>query len=463
LISINARDASAALDRRMTHDPLHHALLTARAPRYTSYPTADRFSPEIGPEQYDGWLRAIPSGTALSLYVHVPYCRRLCWFCACRTQGARSDAPLDHYLDHLQQEISLLRARLPDDITINALHLGGGTPTILSADRLDRLGAMLRAAFPLTAATRISVEIDPCDCDDARLDALIRLGMNRASIGVQDFDPSVQAAIGRTQSADMTVQMVNGLRALGVTSINMDLLYGLPHQTGRRLARTLRTVLAMQPDRIALFGYAHVPWMARRQALIPEDALPSAQERLDLSDLAREILLNYDYAAIGIDHFAKPDDSLAQASLNGTLRRNFQGYTTDRNPILLGIGPSAISRLPQGYAQNTAATAPWQVAVAAGRLPTARGVQMTPADHIIAAVIEGLMCYGRADLPAIAQDSALADLCVARAQVALQRFPGVGVLQDGVLTLNDLRFSRLVAQVFDTGATNEPRRYSQAS
>jgi len=456
-------DKVQGLGWRMTYDPLHNALLTARAPRYTSYPTADRFSDAVGPDRHLDWLQQIPAGTALSLYVHVPYCRRLCWFCACRTQGARSDAPLDHYLDHLQQEIALIRNALPHDVTINALHLGGGTPTILSADRMDRLGTMLRDAFPLTGATRISVEIDPCDCDDARLDALVRLGMNRASIGVQDFDPSVQAAIGRKQPAELTARMVAGLRERGVNSINMDLLYGLPHQTGQRLARTLRSVLAMDPDRIALFGYAHVPWMARRQALIPEEALPSAQERLDLSDLARDVLLASDYLPVGIDHFAKEDDSLAQASLNGTLRRNFQGYTTDCNPVLVGIGPSAISRMPQGYVQNIAATASWQMAVASGRLPVARGVAMTPLDHLVADIIEALMCYGRVDLPALAKDAGLAALCINRAGLALQRYPGAGILQDGVLTLHDLRFARLVAQVFDTGAAVEQRRYSQAS
>ncbi|MDN5567298.1 MAG: oxygen-independent coproporphyrinogen III oxidase [Paracoccus sp. (in: a-proteobacteria)] len=447
----------------MTHDPLHTALLNARAPRYTSYPPADRFSDMVGPDTHQGWLRAIPSGSTLSLYVHVPYCRRLCWFCACRTQGARSDAPLDHYLDHLEREIAMIRARLPDRIAISALHLGGGTPTILSPDRLNRLGAMLRGVFPMDAATRVSVEIDPCDCDDARLDALMGLGMNRASIGVQDFDASVQADIGRQQSAERTADMVQGLRARGVTSVNMDLLYGLPHQTGRRLARTLRTVLAMQPDRIALYGYAHVPWVARRQALIPEDALPTAQERLDLSDLARDILLASDYDAVGIDHFARQGDSLAQASREGRLRRNFQGYTTDQNPILLGIGPSAISRLPQGYVQNIAATAEWQQAVVQGRLPAARGVQMTPQDHTIAAVIEALMCYGRADLSALAGDASLAAFCLERAKAALARYPGAGQLQGDVLTLADLRFARLVAQVFDTGGDGPQRRYSQAS
>ncbi|WP_108502739.1 oxygen-independent coproporphyrinogen III oxidase [Paracoccus indicus] len=451
----------------MTHDPLHHALLNARAPRYTSYPPADRFTDLVGSDTHQGWLRAIPPGSTLSLYVHVPYCRRLCWFCACRTQGARGDAPLDHYLDHLDHEIAMIRAVLPDDITIGALHLGGGTPTILSPDRLNRLGAMLHAAFPIDAATRVSVEIDPCDCDDARLDALMGMGMNRASIGVQDFDPSVQAAIGRKQSAEGTARMVQGLRARGVNSVNMDLLYGLPHQNGRRLARTLQTVLRMQPDRIALYGYAHVPWMARRQALIPEDALPTAQERLDLSDLARDILLAHDYEPVGIDHFALPDDSLAQASREGRLRRNFQGYTTDQSPILLGIGPSAISRLPQGYVQNITATADWQRAVAQGRLPTARGVRMTLQDHVIAAVIEALMCYGRADLPALASDASLAELCLERAGAALRRYPGAGRLQNGVLSLADLRFARLVAQVFDTGVgprhDADQRRYSQAS
>lgn len=447
----------------MTHDPLHHALLTARAPRYTSYPPADRFTDLVGPDTHRDWLRAIPPGSRLSLYVHVPYCRRLCWFCACRTQGAGSDGPLDRYLDHLGHEIAMIRALLPEDIGIGALHLGGGTPTILSPDRLDRLGTMLRAAFPMDDATRVSVEIDPCDCDDARLDALMGLGMNRASIGVQDFDPSVQAAIGRRQSAERTAEMVQGLRERGVGSVNMDLLYGLPHQTGRRLARTLQRVLAMQPDRIALYGYAHVPWVARRQALIPEDALPTAQERLDLSDLARDILLAHDFDPVGIDHFARQGDSLARASREGRLRRNFQGYTTDPSPILLGIGPSAISRLPQGHVQNIAATAGWQQAVAQGRLPAARGVRMTPLDHAIAAVIEALMCYGRADLPALAGDAEMAAFCLSRAEAALSRYPGAGRLQGGVLALSDLRFARLVAQVFDTGAEGSANRYSQAS
>lgn len=446
----------------MTHDPLHQALLTARAPRYTSYPTADRFTDAVGPALHRDWLRAIPPGSTVSLYVHVPFCRRLCWFCACRTQGARGDGPLDRYLDYLQREIAMIRGLLPDRVRVGALHLGGGTPTILSADRLDRLGAMLGDAFAPDGA-RVSVEIDPCDCDDARLDALMRLGMNRASIGVQDFDASVQAAIGRSQSAERTAQIVADLRARGIGSINMDLLYGLPHQTGRRLARTLQAVLRMRPDRIALYGYAHVPWMARRQALIPENALPTAQERLDLSDLAREILLASDYAPVGIDHFALPDDSLAQAARDGYLRRNFQGYTTDPDTVLLGVGPSAISRFAQGYVQNATATAAWQKALDQGGLATARGVQMGTRDHVIADVIEALMCHGQADLFAIASGAGLTDHCLERAEAALVRYPGAGQMRDAVLVLSDLRVARLVAQVFDDGAAGGERRYSQAS
>lgn len=447
----------------MTHDTLSQAILTARVPRYTSYPPADRFSDTIGPQDKADWLQSITPGSAISLYAHVPYCRRLCWFWACRTQGTKSDAPLDRYLDHLAREITLTRRQLPGDIDVLALHLGGGTPTLLSPDRIARLGAMVKGAFDLSAA-EISVEIDPCECVSERLDALTELGLSRASIGVQDFDPVVQASIGRIQSHEATLQTVQGLRDRDIASVNFDLLYGLPHQTPDRMKRTLDAVCDMAPERIALYGYAHVPWVARRQKLIPEAALPTPEERLALTDLARDRLIAAGYVAVGIDHFALPTDSLAIAARNRQLRRNFQGYTTDRATTLVALGPSAISLLPQGFVQNAPRTDEWQSMTNDGLLPATRGIALSDRDRAIGAVIERLMCDGQVDLAF--HGGADGDLIAEAAQTALDRFTGAGQIIDGLLRLNDIRASRLVPHAIETtltGQTESGMRYSQAS
>ena len=446
----------------MMHDALRAALLDARVPRYTSYPPANRFAANVGATQAASWLGAVPDGAAVSLYVHVPFCRRLCWFCACRTQGTQSDAPLDRWLDHLALEVAMVRAMLPEGVTVSALHLGGGTPTILSAERLGRLTRLLRGAFDLSGA-EISVEIDPCELDGARADALMRLGMSRASIGIQDFDPKVQDAIGRHQSAAQTARVVGMLRARGVASVNFDLLYGLPHQTGARLADTLDTALALRPDRIALFGYAHVPWMARRQRLIPEAALPGAAGRVDLAQAARDRLEGVGYVPVGIDHFAWPGDALARAARGGTLRRNFQGYTTDDAAALIGMGPSAISCLPGGYVQNEAATGPWQAALASGRLPAARGHAMTRADGAVAAVIERLMCDGAADLDTLGLAGAMRDALLARAGEAVAALPGLGRVEGARIEAGPRAVWRLLAARLDPGFRPETARFSQAS
>ncbi len=447
----------------MTKDPLRHALLTARVPRYTSYPPADRFNAEVTGAAKARWIETLAPGDAISLYVHVPFCRRLCWFCACRTQGTSSDAPLDRYLDHLEIEIDMTRRLMPEGVRFSALHLGGGTPTLLSPDRMARLTGMVRDAFDLTGA-EVSVEIDPCECDDARLDALVELGLTRASIGVQDFDPLVQAAIGRTQSAEQTREAVEGLRARGIDSVNFDLLYGLPHQSAQRLSRTLETVLEMSPDRIALYGYAHVPWAARRQKMIPEAALPSPEDRLVLADLARACLTGAGYVPVGIDHFAKPEDSLALAAENGTMRRNFQGYTTDAAQTLLALGPSAISQFPQGFVQNAPATEAWQKQITAGRIPASRGIALTEEDRAIATIIERLMCDAVVDLGTL--PATLAPRLTAAAEAALALYEGAGEIVEGHLRLFDIRAARLVAHAIETdmrGVEPEPSRYSQAS
>ncbi len=251
----------------MTHDPqlARLGLFDARVPRYTSYPTAPHFGTEVGPGQFAEWIEALPEHSAVSLYIHVPFCRRLCWFCACRTQGTTSDEPVVAYVETLKAEIALLRRHLPKGITLSRLHWGGGTPTLLSPDLMRGLADAIFDVTPMAEDGEFSVEIDPNEIDDARLDALAASGMNRASIGVQDFDPLIQKAIGREQGYQLTRDVAERIRARGVASLNADILYGLPFQTGPRISDSVQKLLTLSPDRVALYGYAHVPWMSRRQ------------------------------------------------------------------------------------------------------------------------------------------------------------------------------------------------------
>lgn len=367
-------------------------LFEARVPRYTSYPTAPHFSAAVGATQLDRWIRAIPADSQISLYVHVPFCRRLCWFCACRTQGTKSEDPVRAYVEVLKSEIALLKSRLAPGVTLSRLHWGGGTPTLMPADMMAMLAATIFDAAPLGDDAEFSVEIDPNEIDAPRLDALAAAGMNRASIGVQDFDPEIQKSIGRDQSYAVTKRAVEMIRARGARSLNADILYGLPHQTPARIADTVQKLLSLSPDRVALYGYAHVPWMARRQQMIPSDALPTPAERLTLSDTARKLFVLDGYTEIGIDHFARTGDGLDLATRSGKLRRNFQGYTDDTAPVLVGVGASSISRFSQGFAQNSASTSEYIKAIRAGRFSTARGHVFTDEDRLRSRMIEALMC-----------------------------------------------------------------------
>jgi oxygen-independent coproporphyrinogen-3 oxidase len=367
-------------------------LFDAKVPRYTSYPTAPHFGTGIGPADFSGWIQAIPEGSAISLYVHVPFCRRLCWFCACRTQGTQSHSPVAAYLEVLKAELSMLKAVLPEGVSLSRLHWGGGTPTLMTAPMITELAKAIADVAPFAADYEFSVEIDPCEVDDARLDALAAAGMNRASIGVQDFDEEIQKTIGRPQGFDATRQAVEGIRKRGVKSLNADILFGLPHQTNAKITDTVQKLLSFSPDRVALYGYAHVPWMAKRQQMIPSDALPTPQERLELFEEARKLFLWDGFCEIGIDHFAQPSDSMAKAQAAGTLRRNFQGYTDDTSGVLIGVGASSISRFPQGYAQNHSATGAHTSAIREGVFSTHRGHAFTEEDKLRGRIIEALMC-----------------------------------------------------------------------
>lgn len=384
----------------MKHELLfkRHGLFDARVPRYTSYPPANRFEPVETSELAGRWVASLSGDAEISVYLHIPFCKRLCWFCACRTQGTKTNAPVQNYVDHLVREIGLYARRIPAGVRMARLHIGGGTPTLLTVEMIDQIMAALDAALERTEAFEFSVEIDPTECTLEGLAAFRRHGMNRASIGVQDFDQKVQDAIGRQQGFDQTKVCVTQLRDLGVTNINLDILYGLPFQTAQSLQATLDKVLELDPDRLAAFGYAHVPWMSRRQVMIQASALPDPYERLNLFQEMSDRLLRSGYIQIGIDHFVKPMDGLAKALAEHRLHRNFQGYTDDNCEVLLGMGASAISRYPQGYLQNAASTSNYLAEIASGNLATRKGIELSDADHVTADLIESLMCYGRIDL-----------------------------------------------------------------
>ena len=323
-------------------------LFDAKVPRYTSYPTAPHFNTDLGADTFNNWIGDISPGSSISLYIHVPFCRRLCWFCACRTQGTQSDAPVLAYLETLRSELGLLRTRLPEGVKLSRLHWGGGTPTLLSPSMMTDLAGIIADVAPFAENAEFSVEIDPNEIDEARLDALAEAGLTRASIGVQDFDPEIQQAIGRIQSYEMTRDAVEMVRARGIASVNADILFGLPHQTRARMTESVQKLLSLNPDRVALYGYAHVPWIARRQTMIPSEALPTPEERLELYETARKLFLWDGYAEIGIDHFATANDKLTKARDAGNLRRNFQGYTDESSDVLIGIGCLVHIAVPAG-------------------------------------------------------------------------------------------------------------------
>lgn len=361
-------------------------------PRYTSYPTAPHFNASVDATVCRGWLQRLDEGDEISLYLHIPYCDKLCWFCACHTKQTRHYEPVTTYLRSLHAEIATVASLVGGKGRVRAVHFGGGSPTMLKPEDMVALGTALRNSFGFLPGATISVEIEPNDMDDARLDALAEIGMTRASLGVQDFDPKVQKAINREQSFLQTKTVVDGVRSRGVGSVNLDLLYGLPHQTRESVASTVTQALTLEPDRIALFGYAHVPWFKKHQTMIDEAWLPGPAERFAQSQLAAQAIVDNGYEAIGLDHFAKPGDALAIAAHTGTLHRNFQGYTDDCCEILIGLGPSSISQFRQGYAQNMPSTSEYRRMVDDGGLAAVRGIALSNDDRVRGWIIERLMC-----------------------------------------------------------------------
>jgi oxygen-independent coproporphyrinogen-3 oxidase len=435
-------------------------------PRYTSYPTAPHFQPNFPEASWRNWLGALDPAEPVSLYLHVPFCRKMCWYCGCNMKLAARYDPISAYVETLLAEIDLLAAALPERMAVSHLHWGGGTPNTLSPDDLARVMTRLRARFHVTGDAELALEVDPRILGAEMAARIGALGFTRASLGVQEFDPAVQAAINREQPPEMVAEAVGMLRAAGVRGINLDLLYGLPHQTVATLERSIAECARLRPDRVALFGYAHVPWMARNQRLIPEAALPDAAARAAQASAAAAALAGAGYQAIGLDHFALPDDPMAVVAREGRLRRNFQGYTTDAAATLLGLGVTAISRTPAGFMQAEPETGAWRRAVEAGRLPVHRGRALTAEDRLRGGVIERLMCDGAVDTAAAARlHGAGPDWCAAeRARLRAMERDGLVRVEGPRVTLTEAGrpLARVVASVFDAYLEGGAARHSVA-
>jgi oxygen-independent coproporphyrinogen III oxidase len=426
---------------------------SARVPRYTSYPTAPHFSAEIDAKRYESWLKQLDPSSELSLYLHVPFCRRMCWYCGCNMRVIARYSPVTAYVDTLMREIDLVAAHVPQGVTVRHIHWGGGTPTALAPEDMIRIDDHVRRHFNIAGGAEIAVEIDPRTFTRENAIALGKIGCSRASLGVQEFDDKVQAAINRVQPVSMIEGSLELLREQGIHSVNFDLMYGLPYQTPETLKKTIELTATLRPDRIALFGYAHVPWMATNQKMIPEEALPTPQMRFEQSKAASDALAEAGYVVIGLDHFARPEDSMAIALREGRLHRNFQGYTDDEGRTIVAFGASSISSTPDGFAQNIVETGAYSRAVNAGELPIAKGIQFRGEDKMRSAIIERLMCDMEVDLDKIRKEYAPDREDFVEEMEQLR-----GLQEEGLVELNGARVRvpdaarpalRLVCAVFD--------------
>ena len=433
-------------------------------PRYTSYPTAPHFA-ALSANDYRSWLAEVPSGSGSSLYLHLPFCRSMCWYCGCHTTVTARDEPIARYLEALSGEIDLVAEALPHRIAVKHVHFGGGTPTLMQPAQFIALMDQLRARFDIADDAEIAIEIDPRTLEQAMVDALAAGGVNRASLGVQSFDPVVQRAINRVQSFEETKLAVTRLRAAGIAAINFDLIYGLPHQTVDSCLDTAARALELEPDRFAVFGYAHVPSFKLHQRKIEEAALPDGGGRHAQAEAIAAALVGADFRRIGLDHYARPDDTLAIAAEKGALHRNFQGYTTDDCETLLGFGASSIGRLPHGYVQNAVLIGDYQRRIAAGELAVGKGRAFAAEDRLRAAVIERIMCDYEVDLDEVCgRFGADPDALVANSGLDQLYADGIARRDRNVIAIaDDARpLVRVLAAAFDQYLGAAPARYSRA-
>ncbi len=431
-------------------------LLERAVPRYTSYPTAAEFG-DIDADFHAAGFDLLRPGEPISLYVHIPYCEKICWYCGCNTGAANRPARLSSYLDALHREIETVAASLPGRSPITQIAFGGGSPNAIAPVDFVRLLNHLIVAFD-AAPARLSIELDPRSLTPDWIETIGRTGISHASMGVQTFDADIQAAIGRVQPFEAVERQLTALRHAGVTSINFDLMYGLPGQGLDEMARTLDETIAMRPERIALFGYAHLPSLLPRQRRIDDSALPDARLRFAMAELGHEKLLATGYEAIGFDHFALPGDGMAKAARSGTLRRNFQGFTDDPAATLIGLGASAISALPDRFVQNEKNSGRYRMKAGAGNICGMRGVMRKAADRETEAIIASLLCSMQAEIRPSAVPAP------SWRTIETLQAAGLADYRDGTLRLcEDARpYSRFVASLFDEYRTTSAGSFSQA-
>jgi oxygen-independent coproporphyrinogen III oxidase len=426
-------------------------------PRYTSYPTAVQFSDEFTGGHYRNAIiesNKLPIPPDLSLYIHVPFCSSPCFYCACNRVITRSPTAGQEFLVHLEKELRLTAPLFDDDRPVRQLHLGGGTPTFLHVEQIRQLMALLKTHFHFAADAELGLEVDPRTIDPAGIRALREMGFNRISVGIQDLDPAVQKAVNRIHDTALVGSILGAARGVGFESISVDLIYGLPLQTTAGFSRTVETIIEMQPDRISLFNYAHLPHLFKAQRQLDDSLLPTPATKLAIFRNTLTRLMEAGYEFIGMDHFARPKDSLVKAKQNGTMVRNFQGYSTHGGLDLVSFGPSAISQVGDSFAQNHRKLEDWAVSLTEGKLPVARGLTRTTDDRIRADIIERVMCTGRLDFHSVERDYQLTfrryfagelDRLAPLAEDGLIEWTdeGFAVTRDGLL------FLRAIARLFD--------------
>ncbi len=430
-------------------------------PRYTSYPTAADFAPVVTAREHAAWLGSLDVEDSVSVYLHVPYCREICLYCGCNTKMAVRDDVVAGYRRALEAEIALVGSLVKGRLRIARLHWGGGTPSILGTAGLQSVLAVLQERFSFDRGFEHAIELDPRYVTRELADGLAALGVTRASLGVQDINPLVQAAIGRLQPLATVEAAVDRLRSAGIRSLSFDLMYGLPMQTIESIRKTCASVLSMSPDRIACFGYAHLPRLRANQRRIDEATLPSQDQRIDQADVIAEELACDGYRKIGIDHFAKPGDALAIAAASRRLHRNFQGYTDDDRKILLGFGASSISTLADGFVQNITDVPKYVRAIDAGSLASARGCRLDPADRVRALIIERLMCDFEVDLESIAPKF---DFSAELSMLAPMQREGLVAIDGNRVVVTEAGRSvvRVIAATFDTYRRPAAAQFSTA-
>ena len=435
-------------------------------PRYTSYPTAPHFHEGVSAAIYREWLGALPVETPVSLYLHVPFCARMCWYCGCHTKVVNRYEPIRDYAKALAKEVDLVADTVVDGLTVSHLHWGGGSPTALENTDFSMIMTRLRERFGFADGAELAVEIDPRTMTEDKAETLAACGINRISFGIQDFNAKVQAAINRIQTFEETRDVLDTLRRHGINAVNLDLMYGLPHQTTADAERTVDMAVELAPDRFSVFGYAHVPWMKTHQKMIDEQALPGAEARWEQADAVAERLEGHGYVRVGLDHFARADDPMARQLEDGELRRNFQGDTTDQASALIGLGASSIGSLAPGYVQNAPSIRAWQRAIEDDCFAVGRGLELNDEDRLRRDIIERLMCDLHVNLASFEALPGAPEDGFASERARLEPMVDDGLIHiDGghiQVTEPGRAFVRTVCAIFDTYLETGKGRHSSA-